>query len=68
MIKELKDMSPEELREQLLEFRLQRKSGFDRKVRGTRKKKEEAYKFQNADVGDDLAAFVLAELKKKGTI
>lgn len=68
MIKELKDMSPEELREQLLEFRLQRKSGFDRKVRGAQKKKEEAYKFQNADVDDDLAALVLAELKKKGTI
>ena len=67
-MKELKDLTEEELRDQLKQFRLQRASGFDRKPRGSRKRPEPTYEFKGAKVDDDLAALVLAALKEQGKI
>ena len=62
-MKEVKDMSNEELRIWLGELRLKRKTGYDRKPRSEHKRRDVPDSLKN--VNDDLAALVLAELEKR---
>lgn len=63
-MKEIKDMSEEELRSYLGELRLSRKTGYDKTPRA-RKSKAAELPDSLKGIDDDLAALILAELKEQ---
>lgn len=62
-MKEIKDMSNDELREYLDDIRLSRRRGFDRTTKIRAKKQAVPDCLKNID--DNLATLVLAELAKR---
>ncbi len=63
-MKQIKDMSDEELKECLDDLRLTRKVGYDKTAK-TRSRKDPIPEYLKG-VDDNLAAVVLAELAKRG--
>jgi ribosomal protein L29 len=62
--KEIKDMTDDELKEHLAEIRLQRKTGYDRKMKKVKTKNPSVLD----GINDDLAAVILEKLQKEGVI
>lgn len=61
-MKEIKDMSDEELKDHLDNLRLSRRKGYEVKIRVRKTSTPDCLK----NVDENLAALVLAELAKKG--
>ena len=61
-MKEIKDMSDEELKDHLDDLRLSRRKGYEVKIRVRKSSTPDCLK----GVDESLAALVLAELAKKG--
>jgi len=60
-MKEIKDMSNDELRQYLNDIRLKRKTGYDRKPRSSQARNDTSKKFKDLD--DDLATRILKQLE-----